>query len=323
MATFQRGSKGPEVKQIQQKLKDLGLYLGIVDGDFGGGTESAIIQFKKSRNLGVDGKVDGQTWGTLFPEQPVIPNPTVTGKKLLDRCLELTGGFETNLPPPGCYAMVTGNFDGMGISFGALQWNLGQGSLQTLFSKIEQQYPNLVGEVFHEHATEWRAVLKKPKTQQLAWAKSIQTPKNQLFDPWKGLFKAIGQRQECQEVECDFVKDVFNKALQLCITYKLRSERAVALFFDIITQNGSIDPAVQQLIEKDFKNHPATGSIEVDEPIQLAIVANRRADAANPKWQEDVRKRKLTIANGQGVVHGSHYNLAEQYAIKLVPAEGL
>lgn len=47
MTIYQRGSKGPEVKQIQQKLKDLNLYLGIIDGDFGGGTESAVIRFKK------------------------------------------------------------------------------------------------------------------------------------------------------------------------------------------------------------------------------------------------------------------------------------
>jgi hypothetical protein len=37
---------------------------------------------------------------------------------------------------------------------------------------------------------------------------------------------------------------------------------------------------------------------------RLRIFANRRAEAANPKWVEDVRMRKLTIANGQGTAAG-------------------
>jgi peptidoglycan hydrolase-like protein with peptidoglycan-binding domain len=42
MATFKLGSKGEEVRRIQEKLKALGIYKGPVDGDFGGGTEAAV-----------------------------------------------------------------------------------------------------------------------------------------------------------------------------------------------------------------------------------------------------------------------------------------
>jgi len=49
----------------------------------------------------------------------------------------------------------------------------------------------------------------------------------------------------------------------------------------------------------------------------MRIIANRRAAAANPAWVEDVRARKLTIANGQGTVHGNFYNLQEQHGIDL------
>ena len=44
---------------------------------------------------------------------------------------------------------------------------------------------------------------------------------------------------------------------------------------------------------------------------RLRIIANRRASAAKAKWVEDVRARKLTIANGQGMVHGNFYDLKE------------
>jgi hypothetical protein len=48
------------------------------------------------------------------------------------------------------------------------------------------------------------------------------------------------------------------------------------------------------------------------------IVANAVADAAQPTWREDVRTRKLAIANGKGTVHGHDYvlenwGLCDQY----------
>src|SRR5256712_3330985 len=53
---------------------------------------------------------------------------------------------------------------------------------------------------------------------------------------------------------------------------------------------------------------------------KLRIIANRRAEAASRRWVEDVRARKLTIANGEGAVHGRRYDLATQYGIRLTQA---
>jgi len=39
--------------------------------------------------------------------------------------------------------------------------------------------------------------------------------------------------------------------------------------------------------------------------------------AAAPRWLGDVRARELTIANGEGTVHGNSFNLEEQYGIRL------
>jgi hypothetical protein len=51
----------------------------------------------------------------------------------------------------------------------------------------------------------------------------------------------------------------------------------------------------------------------------LSTNANRRAEAGNPRWIEDVRKRKLAIARGEGMVHGQYYHLADQFGICLKP----
>ena len=59
--TYQRGSTGSTVKQIQTKLKSWGYYSGSVDGIYGSATEKAVRAFQKKNGLTVDGKAGPQT----------------------------------------------------------------------------------------------------------------------------------------------------------------------------------------------------------------------------------------------------------------------
>ena len=56
-----RGSKGPEVIEMQKKLAQLGYAVGTADGNFGSKTETAIKGFQKDRGLRVDGLAGMQT----------------------------------------------------------------------------------------------------------------------------------------------------------------------------------------------------------------------------------------------------------------------
>ena len=47
------GSRGEEVRQIQQKLKNWGYYTGSVDGIFGVQTKKAVVAFQKKKALGI------------------------------------------------------------------------------------------------------------------------------------------------------------------------------------------------------------------------------------------------------------------------------
>ena len=49
------GSRGNEVRSIQQRLKDWGYYSGAVDGIYGTKTKSAVIKFQKKHNVTADG----------------------------------------------------------------------------------------------------------------------------------------------------------------------------------------------------------------------------------------------------------------------------
>lgn len=55
------GSRGEEVKSIQQRLKNWGYYSGAVDGVFGSGTLAAVKSFQRKNGLAADGIVGPRT----------------------------------------------------------------------------------------------------------------------------------------------------------------------------------------------------------------------------------------------------------------------
>ncbi|MCM3760136.1 peptidoglycan-binding protein [Alkalihalobacillus oceani] len=59
------GSKGQAVKELQQRLADLGFYKSAADGIFGNGTAGAVKQFQQQQGITVDGIVGPQTLRAL------------------------------------------------------------------------------------------------------------------------------------------------------------------------------------------------------------------------------------------------------------------
>lgn len=71
------------------------------------------------------------------------------------------------------------------------------------------------------------------------------------------------------------------------------------------------------MVRVDCQALPASLEDAEREKARLRIIANRRVEAANKRWIEDVRERKLCIANGGGTVHGIPYDLEGQFGIGL------
>ena len=63
------GSRGQEVKDLQSRLYQLGYYTDEIDGQFGGATKSAVIDFQKANGLEADGMVGSETKTVLFSVQ--------------------------------------------------------------------------------------------------------------------------------------------------------------------------------------------------------------------------------------------------------------
>jgi Putative peptidoglycan binding domain len=202
MVVYKRGSHGEEVRKIQAKLKALDFYRGPIDGDFGGGTYGAIRTFQKDNGLQVDGKVGPNTWKALFNKK--IPKPEIHDEPLIRRCLSLTSTFETGKGIPEGFSGLSGDFDRQGISFGILQWNFGQNTLQRLLRKMNKRHPEIMKDVFHEKYPVIREAIKErerdpqgQKEEVMAFARSIQHPvKHKMFQPWKGIFRALGRVPE-------------------------------------------------------------------------------------------------------------------------------
>ena len=63
---LQQGSRGSDVKKLQQRLKDLGYFSGTASGDFGADTEAALRAFQERNGLWVDGVAGEDTQRMLY-----------------------------------------------------------------------------------------------------------------------------------------------------------------------------------------------------------------------------------------------------------------
>jgi len=316
---LQLGSTGADVSRLEQRLIDLNLYTGPLDGVYGGGVEAAVKSFQKTNGLGPGGVAGPQTWSALFPGETPPATPLLDAP-IGERCLALTGAFETSTGFPDCFCGLSGDFDGMGISHGVLQWNIGQGTLQPLHSDMLSAHEDVMAGLFHDNLGALKNMLASPREAQLKWARSIQDPvRHAIFEPWKGLFLSLGRTPEFQAVQLAHAQNIQRQAAALCRRFAVATERALALMFDICAQNGSIASDAEAVIRADFAAIPADSAPMDVEVARLRSIANRRAEAASPPFVEDVRARKLTIANGTGTVHNVPYDLARQFGIRLRP----
>jgi hypothetical protein len=60
-----QGASGPDVTALQQRLTALGYDTGTADGNFGAGTQTAVMNFQRAKNLPADGVVGATTWAAL------------------------------------------------------------------------------------------------------------------------------------------------------------------------------------------------------------------------------------------------------------------
>jgi hypothetical protein len=240
-----------------------------------------------------------------------VQAPGPLGETLAKRVVNLTIAFEHGgLSPDQYFGTVAGDLDGQGLSFGILQWNLGSCSLQPLLAAFRRKDGTRFRTLMGTGAGVMDRLIAAPCDDALALARRVVLDADgQVKEPWVTRFHALGREQVFQEVQVQSLLPQVQKAYSLAEEFGFRSERAVALFFDILVQNGGISPLVRMQYEEDLQDGERSLGRALDEVERMRLLANRQAEAANPQWVDTVRARKLTIVQGEGSVNGISYNL--------------
>lgn len=89
------GSRGSEVKAIQQKLKERGIYKGGVDGVYGKATAAAVKKFQKQQGMTADGICGPATLKKLGITMGSVPAATESNVYLLARIISAEARGET------------------------------------------------------------------------------------------------------------------------------------------------------------------------------------------------------------------------------------
>ncbi len=288
-----RTVRGELIRRIQQGLQIRGLDVGTADGVYGPRTMKALSDFQNANGLSATGKVDTETWGKLVSGG--IPT-------IRDRCLQLTADFEGH-----GFTKAVGNFDQAGLTWGIIGFTLKNGELQKILEEIESSCDDCFREAFGPLAEKMLEVLERPRAGQMQWAEDISIGSNayKIIGEWGEAFARLGSYPQVQRLQIEHTQSYWDIALRDAARFNLRTELGLALCFDSAVQNGGIDADEAESIRK--KLDPSSPKTEQD---VRAVIANVIAEGSKPRWVEDVRRRKLTLALGHGMVHEAQYLLS-------------
>jgi Putative peptidoglycan binding domain/Glycosyl hydrolase family 46 len=288
---YASGAHGGVVESIQRALSAVGSDTKGVDGSYGRNTTAAVKDFQAKNKLPATGIVDDQTWQVLM--MAPIPGTDI-------RSLELTAAFEGH-----GYTLIQGNWDGAWLTWGIIGFTLKHGELQKIISEAQSSFPNRIREAFGDNAPALVAIMNDTSRNQEAWADRISNGAR-VVEPWLSAFRVFGQIPEVQDIQRKHAHaDYFVPALNTAKRLGFKSELGLALCFDIHVQNGGIKAEAHADIDDAIAASPPASERQLRE-----IVASAVADNAAARFVADVRSRKLTIARGEGDVHGGHFVLA-------------
>jgi hypothetical protein len=139
------------------------------------------------------------------------------------------------------------------------------------------------------------------------WARSINDNHNKIKKVWKEQLIAMCNTKEFQEIQNKAMDKYIKQAYSLASTFNLKTERGLALAFDIAVQNWACTSSRTKSINQKIKS----GNLSEQEALKL--IAQGAVDKSSEKNKDDVKSRKFTIVNGIGTVHGKSYNLQRDF----------
>lgn len=224
-----------------------------------------------------------------------------------EKCLRLVAAFEGH---GGGYA--AGNYDNQVLTWGQIGHALRSGSLYFVLRRILELDPAALPAAL-------AGALRQGKQATIAFVLDhvlrSDVP-SKVRPDWQAQFVALYHLPAAQQAFREAADRYLRKAAAIAHAMNLRSERGFALALDVAVQNGSIRfraVPIWRRIRLEYRarlDHPTE-----QEWVRMKALAFAIADVAIPRWRNDVLERKLTIATGQGRVHGRFYVLDRDYGI--------
>lgn len=180
----------------------------------------------------------------------------------IDLVVSITGTFENSGDP---YVGVTGDFDGMGISCGVLQWNIGSNSLQPLVRLAGQA---VVTRTMPTKGADMWTACTAPLARGLAIVRSWQTG-NKVDPVIAAELRSLLGSPEMRAIQLRRITAIVQNADSQATAWAQstgRTERTLqelVWFFDILTQNGSMKGLTHHDVEHFIASSGAEGAVDV------------------------------------------------------------
>lgn len=235
------------------------------------------------------------------------------------KAVQITSTFETG--KRGGFYGLSGNFDGYGISFGLVNWNIGTGSLQPLLRDFAATEPARWKAIFGSDATKFSAVMtpkgKNAIRDQLRFAievmNSSHTVKGQtrwsVKEPWVTRFRQLAEDKAFQRIQVRYVRALLDRARQFCEQFSLKSEMSYAFMFDAVSSHGpwwltkkwkdGTQRRRQLLLPRLAALDTKYGKGSVPERDVLLAIADVLAETSSSRWRASVSRRKRWFITGE------------------------
>lgn len=221
-----------------------------------------------------------------------------------DIALRISTVFEGGKPLN--YQALADDFDGMGTSFGLIQWNFGQGTLGPVLKKMMVADGPGFAACFGTGCngdTLKAAILAGSTANQLSWARAIL----QANRPgWKASFLAVGANPKFQQIQYQTAVDDYHAKSMKVIAHlrdlnatmwKNVMAKSYLAIFDLCVQEGGLDKGncMQAIQTQVAAQQPAT------QDDMLKIAATERARLGVAKYMADAMSRRFGILAGSAV----------------------
>lgn len=257
--------------------------------------------------------------------QPVIPRevPPPAAGEWVDLALSVSQSFEGDDP----WANITGNFDGAGLTCGALGWTFKWSNQQPLVKKFlslygEQELKMLMPKT----GVKYIAAVNSKESIGMDIVRGWSNGSSKVSEPYRSELRSFWKDIRMINIQKDEAKKTIGKFAQTqtdLMSKFLGMEPKpywYCMFFDQGVQNGTgklidFNDAKKVKFSEILswcksgggdanKNAELWNKTILPDKLFLLQMAYLRARISNPKYQHDVMNRRGTIAMGFGHVHG-------------------